>query len=99
MVQSRDEIIRLIEKNRDTIRSYGVKRLGLFGSFARNRGTDESDLDFVVELEIKSFDTYMGLKFFLEELFHSPVDLVLMDTIKPRLRSVILEETVYASGF
>jgi len=93
------EILRLIEKNREVIqRRYGARRLGLFGSYARGEATETSDLDFVVELKTKSFDAYMDLKFFLEDLFQCPVDLVLIDTIKPRLRQSILGEAVYASG-
>lgn len=41
----------------------------------------------------------MDLKVFLERLLGCRVDLVLRDTIKPRLREIILRETLYASGF
>jgi len=56
-------------------------------------------LDFVFEFEKKSFDSYMGLKLLLEGLLDRPVDLVLADGIKPRLRAAILEEAVHAPGF
>ena len=56
------------------------------------------DLDFVVELERKTFDAYMDLKLFLEDLFGCPVDLVLADAIKPRLRPTILREMIHAPG-
>ena len=59
---------------------------------------DTSDLDFVVEMENETFDSYMDLKEFLEDLFHCKVDLVLMDAIKPRLRPIILGETIYVQG-
>jgi hypothetical protein len=72
--------------------------LGLFGSCARGEATSGSDLDFVVELEKKSFDAYMDLKDFLEKLFGCKVDLVMKDAIKPRLREPILKETIYAPG-
>jgi len=52
----------------------------------------------VVEFEKKSFDSYMDLKLFLEELFDRPVDLVLADAIKPRLRAAILREAIHAPG-
>jgi len=51
-----------------------------------------------VEFEHKSFDAYMDLKEFLESLFGCPVDLVLADSLKPRLRESILKETVHAPG-
>lgn len=94
---NRDTVLQKLEENRDTIRGFGVKRLGLFGSCARGEATQSSDLDFVVELENETFDAYMDLKESLEELFHCPVDLVLIDAIKPRLRENILGEAIYAS--
>ena len=52
-----------------------------------------------MELEHETFDSYMNLKAFLEDLFVAEVDLVLVDAIRPRLRDAILGETVYAPGF
>jgi len=98
MVRNRDEILKILEENRNVIRDYGVRRLGLFGSCARGECSQISDLDFVVEFEKKSFDAYMDLKLFLEELFGCQVDLVISDTIKPRLRSLILGEAIHAPG-
>jgi predicted nucleotidyltransferase len=95
---SREDILRILKENRKAIRALGVRRLALFGSFARNEATRGSDLDFVVELERKSFDAYMDLKTFLETLFGCRVDLVLADAIKPRLRRPILEGAVHAPG-
>ena len=98
MTKTLEVVLQQLEENRDKIRSFGVKRLGLFGSCARGEATQSSDLDFVVELEKKSFDAYMNLKDFLEELFGCKVDLVMKDAIKPRLREPILRETIYAQG-
>lgn len=58
MKRSRDEILKILQENREAIRSYSVRRLGLFGSHARDESTEASDLDFVVEFEKKSFDAY-----------------------------------------
>lgn len=95
---SRDEVLQILERNRETIRSYGVRRLGLFGSCARGETGSTSDLDFVVEFDKKSFDGYMGVKDFLEGLFDCRVDLVIESAIKPRLREVIRREAVHATG-
>lgn len=92
------KILKRIQGKRDDLRRFGVRRLGLFGSSARGDATKSSDLDFVVEFNKKSFDAYMGLKTYLEDLFHHDVDLVLMDAIKPRLRSTILRQAIYAPG-
>lgn len=47
---------------------------------------------------MKLFDNYMELKFFLEDLFDCKVDLVLLDALKPDLKSDILGSAKYASG-
>ena len=95
---SRDEVLAQLEKNREAIRRYGVRRIGLFGSCARGEASPTSDLDFLVEFERKTFDGYMDLKDFLERQFDCRVDLVLADTLKPRIRERILQETIYATG-
>jgi uncharacterized protein len=94
---NREEILAVLEANK-TLKELGVRRLGLFGSHARGEATVTSDLDFIVELEYETFDAYMDLKEFLEELFNCSVDLVLIDAIKPRLREAILGEAIYAQG-
>ena len=88
----------MLEKNTDTIRGFGVRRLGLFGSFAKGEASDMSDIDFLVEFERKTFDAYMELKDYLERLFNCRVDLVIEDALKPRLRLKILSEVIHASG-
>jgi len=98
MKKRSDEILKTIEVNRERLKKLGVRRLGLFGSAARGETTESSDLDFLVELEKKSFDAYMDLKEFLEELFGCNVDLVMKDALKPRLKEPILKETIYAQG-
>jgi len=98
MLTTRDEILERLAQNREALRRLGVRRLGLFGSAARGDATAPHDLDFLVEFETKTFDAYMDLKAFLEQLFGRPVDLVLADALKPALRDGILAETVYAPG-
>ena len=98
MASDADAILQTLSPHRDALRRLGVKRLGLFGSAARDEGPPPGDLDFLVELDPKTFDAYMDVKAFLEDLFDRPVDLVLADALKPALRDGILEETVYAPG-
>jgi hypothetical protein len=90
------EILEKLKNQKDNLRRFGVKRLGFFGSYSRGEASATSDMDFVVEFDRKSFDSYMDLKFFLEGLFQNRVDLVLADSIKPRLRQNIAREVQYA---
>lgn len=91
------DIIKRIEKKRDIFKKYGVRKIGLFGSFAKKKQRNGSDLDFLVVLENPTFDNYMELKFTLEKMFHKKVDLVIEENLKPALRYV-KEEALYAKG-
>jgi uncharacterized protein len=98
MKMTRDEILRKLEENREAIRGFGVRRLGIFGSYARGEQKEASDIDFLVEFVDATLQNYLKLKDFLEELFQCPVDLVFSDTVKPRLRPIIFNEVIYAQG-
>ena len=92
-------IFQVLEPYQEKIRELGVRQLGLFGSCAWGESKETSDLDFLVELEHETFDSYMNIKALLEDLFETEVDLVLVDGIKPRLRDRILGEAIHAPGF
>ena len=89
-------ILSLLRKNGRVLSSYGVKKIGVFGSVAKGAAGKKSDIDVLVELKKETFDNYMDLKFFLEDAFWRKVDLVLSDGLKPELAERILEEIVYA---
>ena len=95
---TRRSVLKTLADRREEVRAFGVRRLGLFGSAVRDEARGASDLDFLVEFQNPSFDSYMGLLEYLETLFGRPVDLVLANTLKPRLRESILRETVHAQG-
>ena len=94
---TRDEILRAVDGNRGRLSALGVVELSLFGSYARGDAGPQSDVDFLVEFSEKSFDRYMDLKEFLQELLGRRVDLVLKSAIKTRLRERILSEAVRAA--
>ena len=98
-VMNAERVLSLLDEHRDELRRLGVRRLGLFGSTARNEASQVSDLDFLVEFQQKSFDGYMDLKEFLERVFGRRVDLVTPETLKPRLRGLIEKDVRhYATG-
>ncbi|NIM10554.1 MAG: nucleotidyltransferase [Candidatus Aminicenantes bacterium] len=77
---------------------FGVTELAVFGSYARSQQTDASDVDIYVELkkEFKTFDNFMDLKFFLEDLLESrKIDLVTKESIREEFRPKIFEEAVH----
>jgi predicted nucleotidyltransferase len=96
-METRDDILRLLTDRRESLRGFGVKELGIFGSFARDEQNKNSDVDVLVELEKNTFDSYMSLLFYLEELFGRKVDLATKDSIKPMIRNRVLREAVYVA--
>jgi len=95
-----EKVMRLLGENLDKITRYGVRRIGLFGSYIRDEQTENSDIDILVEFEKnkKTFDNYMELKFFLEDLFECKIDLVVREAIKPSLKEYIMGSVKYAEG-
>ena len=96
---SQDKILALIKTNHDIIKKFGILRIGVFGSYVDGDPSPDSDVDILVEFNpsMKTFDNYMDLKFFLEDLFGTSVDLVIREAIKPALESYIMESVVYAT--
>ena len=93
----RDEVIsrirRFKEMNKD---KYRIVRLGIFGSAARDRMTEGSDIDVVVELAVPDMFMLIGIKQELEEQFHCPVDIVrYRDKMNAFLKHKIDEEAFY----
>lgn len=81
------------------IKGFGVKRIGLFGSFVREAQHNTSDVDLLVEFEpgAKTFDNFMQLSFFLEELFNRPVEVVTPEALSPYIGPHILKTIEYAT--
>ncbi|MBI5185763.1 MAG: nucleotidyltransferase family protein [Nitrospinae bacterium] len=98
MLQTKDNIILTIQRNQNQIRGFGVKRLGLFGSFVREEQNSESDIDLLVEFEPgkKTFDNLMRLYFVLKELFNQPIELVTTESLSPYIKPYIISEVEYA---
>lgn len=96
-VPSGDRFIRLLREAAPEIRrKFGVREIGIFGSTAREEALADSDVDVLVEFEDATFDRYMDLKFYLEDLFGRPCDLVLTDSLKEGIRASALNEVIYA---
>lgn len=91
------DAIALLRQHEPVIKKrFGVATIGIFGSFARGEERPRSDVDVLVTFRKgeKTFDNYMGCRFYLEELFGRKVDLVMKGTIKKQLKPYILGEVV-----
>ena len=98
-MQTKHAVIEKLKANDDTMRSYGVRRLGIFGSVAREEHGSESDIDLLVEFQkgTKTYDNFINLVFFLEELLGRKVELITTDSLSPYIGPRILEEVEYVA--
>jgi predicted nucleotidyltransferase len=96
-VQTKEQILALIQKHQSQIRKLGVRRLGLFGSFVRRQQDSDSDIDVLVEFESgrKTFDNFIQVALYLEELFGRRVELVTPEALSPYIGPHILREVEY----
>jgi uncharacterized protein len=98
-LSEKQDILAVLCENRALLRSLGVRRLGLFGSFVRGEQRVDSDVDFLVEFEPdqKTFDHFMNLVVLLEDLLHRRIELVTTEALSPHIGPHILGEVEYAA--
>ena len=93
---TRSEIItKLTELKPLLFNTYAVKEIGLFGSFADNTFTDESDIDLLVEFQHPIGWRYFSLEMMLEKTFGRKIDLVTKNALKDQLKDSILKQVTY----
>ena len=100
MTLTKEKITNILsEKSEYLAEVYGVKRIGLFGSYAKGTHTNDSDVDIIVE-----FETPLGFKFmefadYLEEILGKPVDVLTVGGLQgiriPHVAQSIKESIVY----
>jgi len=98
-ISTKEELVQKLKSNASTIKMYGAKSLGLFGSFQRNQQNDASDVDLIVEFSAgcKTYDNFIHLVFFLEDLLGREVELVTPESLSPYLRPHIEKSVEYVS--
>jgi predicted nucleotidyltransferase len=92
----RDEVLRLLSEHREELNEFGVKRLAIFGSVARDEAGPESDVDLLVEFDGRPVGLFevVDLQHYLEDLLGCKVDLGTFRSLKQRLRERVLDEAV-----
>jgi len=95
MIKTKDQVVSLLQENKNEFKKFGVKRLGIFGSFAQNSPGDKSDLDLLVEFDDgqKNYKNFMSTVGTAERLFEREIDLVtpegLSSHIAPNIKNNI----------
>jgi len=95
MITRENIILKLREIKPFLKEEYAVKKIGLFGSFAENSFTEESDIDLLVEFEKPVGWKYFSLEIYLEKIFGRKIDLVTKNALKEQIKGQILEQVKY----
>lgn len=84
------------QKIRKILKERGVKRAGIFGSYARGEQKKDSDVDILVEIEDKNFSLLdlVKLKIILQKILKKDVDLIEYSTIHPLIKKKVLKEEI-----
>jgi|ERR1051325_6998607 predicted nucleotidyltransferase len=96
-VQNKKELIERILANQSQIMAFGVRRLGIFGSFVRDEANETSDVDFFIEMprEFKTLKNFSALYDFLEELTGRKIEIVTPQSLSKYIGPYILKEVEY----
>ncbi len=91
------ETLKLLQAHKAALaKQFGVVRLALFGSTARDAAGPDSDIDILVEFDGPATSArYFGVQFYLEDLLGRPVDLVTEKALRPELRPFIEKEALH----
>ena len=91
-------LVRLADNLEEMQQRFSVRAFSIFGSAARDGATDNSDVDVLVAFDKKAnFDVFMDLKFYLEELLGTGVDLVTDKALRPEIRQTIEQEIIHVA--
>ena len=96
-VKNKQELIERIIAGQQSIKSYGVRQLGIFGSFVRNEAKENSDIDFFVEFypEQKTFKNFMRLFDTLEFITGRKIEIITPQSLSKHIGPYILKELEY----
>lgn len=95
---TREYILTTLGSNRNKLARYGIRKLGLFGSYARDEQSPESDIDILLDFDPdhENYDNYMAVYDILEQLFNNEkVEVVTRNGLSPYIGPKILNEVVY----
>ena len=92
-----ENILKILKEHERELREkYGLKSIGVFGSYVRGEERIDSDLDILVEFDRKiDLFEFLELEEYLSEILGVKVDLVLKRALKPRIKETILKEAIY----
>lgn len=96
---TKENIKETLLENRDRLRSYHVRKIGVFGSYARGSARKKSDIDLLVEFDqtVDLFDFY-HLTDEISSMLDTKIDLATVNSLKPLVKSRVMEEVEWIEG-
>ena len=96
-ILERKELIQIIKEHEKNIKSFGIDKIGIFGSYAKETANENSDIDILVKFKDvpRISKSYFGLKFYLEDLLQKEVDLCREKDLREELKEEILRSVIY----
>lgn len=99
MILTKRKILQILQEKKELLTQFGVKRIGLFGSYSKNSQKRDSDIDILVDFysEQETYDNLLGIYDLLEKTFkNKKIDIVTKNGLSKYIGSYILNETEYA---
>lgn len=94
---SKDVILVFLREHKSELeKNFGVTKIALFGSYARDEARLDSDIDLLIEMPKKSFHFKMELRDFLEKKFGKKVDVGYFDTVRSFIMHHVEKDLIYA---
>ena len=97
-VPDKKALLQLITEHSDAIRNFGVKEIGIVGSFVRNEMNEDSDVDFLVDFyPEKNYKNFIHLVYFLEDICGRKVELLTREGLSKYIGPKIIDTTDYVA--
>ena len=91
----KEKVLTLLQEHLNEIRAFHIEKLFIFGSVARDQDTSKSDIDILIKFDgPASYDRYMDLKFYLEDLLDRKVDLVTEEAVRSEIRHFVEQDLI-----
>ena len=95
---TKENILKTLKSNKLKLSKFGIRDVGLFGSYIRNEQSNDSDIDLLIDFEPEkeNFDNYMAVCDLFEKLFiNEKIEVVTKNGLSPYIGPKILNEVQY----
>lgn len=95
---TKENILQILKSNKQKLSKFGIRNVGLFGSYLRDEQSSESDIDLLVDFEPEkeNFDNFMAVYDLFEQIFkNQKVEVVTKNGLSPYIGPKILNEVQY----